>query len=366
MGIKILRQDQVTASTVTALGFDASSVDLDTPEALAALIRRAASFLCPVTPRALVQSVEESLAGLVSEMYTVDGESAVRVMLEDLVGYGDLVEVPVDDANSLKPHRMIFLAQPMYIMLSETTCLLAGMRADGLPLVDGSLHDRISYYNHARRMTFEPSEDPEELLGILGIRKVAEDQWLNCPQPTVSTNLIQIYEMHLAATGPPGSIAEIQILDSNRPARYYRGRWHSPTAHDAGLFVGRRPLIYGADQWCYCELAEGNVVKLIDLPALHRLDRGCDEAWRLQAAIDACSGTPQVVRVVPSRIDDEVVLQFNSPIPSWAQRRLDALGQPLGHQRGSLFSYRIPGSLVDQELEFLKEMMWLERKDEIK
>lgn len=366
MGIEKLRQDQVTAATVTNLGFPADSVDLDTPEALAALIRRAASFFCPVTPRALVRIVEESLAGLVSEMQTSDGESVVMAMLDDLIGYGDLVEAAIEETNSLTSHKMIFLAQPMYIMVSERHLLLGGVRADGLPLVDDSLNERICYYNHSRRLTLKASETPEKLLGTFGIRKLTEDQWLNLPETTTPTELVQMYTKRLSAVHLSGSIEEIRILDQSHSVRFYQGRWRSPTANDRGTFVGRRPLMYGADQWCYCEIARGNVVKFIDLPALHRLDRGCDEAWRLQAAIDTISGTPQFVRVAPSKIDDGAEFHFSSPIPSWAQRRLDAFGQPLGRQSGSLFSYKIPKSLIDQELKFLHEKMWLERNSEIK
>ena len=366
MGIEKLRPDQVMADAVTNLGFPADSVDLDTPEALAALIRRAASFHCPVTPRALVRIVEESLAGLVSEMQVSDGESVVRAMLDDLIGYGDLVEAAIEETNSLMSHKMVFLAHPMYIMISERHLLLGGVRADGLPLVEDSLNERIYYYNHARMLILEPSENPERLLGTLGIQKVTKEQWLNLPETTTPTDLVQIYTKRLSAVDSFGQIEEVQILDQSKSVRFYRGRWRSPTTNDEGTFVGRRPLLYGADQWCYCELAGGSVVRFIDLPALHRLDRGCDEAWRLQAAIDSISGTPQFVRVVPNKMDDGAEFHFSSPIPSWAQRRLDAVGQPLGRRSGSLFSYKVPESLVDKELAFLQEEMWLERKDEIK
>ena len=103
----------------------------------------------------------------------------------------------------------------------------------------------------------------------------------------------------------------------------------------------------------------GRWIRLIDLPALDRLDRGCDEAWRLQAATDALAGTPQHLRVRYGRQAAEVVLQFHSPIPSWGQRRLDAFGQPLGRVPGSLFAYKLPETVIDEEVAFLKETMWL-------
>ena len=84
----------------------------------------------------------------------------------------------------------------------------------------------------------------------------------------------------------------------------------------------------------------------------------------MQAAIDSVAGTPQLLRVRPGRIAGEAVLEFQSPIPSWGQRRLDALGQPLGRQPRSLFAYKLADRLIDQELAFLEETMWLQVQQE--
>ena len=67
MGIARIQPDEVVAATVDALGLGAVATDLATPEALAAIVRRTASFLCPITPRALVRSIEECLDGLVAK-----------------------------------------------------------------------------------------------------------------------------------------------------------------------------------------------------------------------------------------------------------------------------------------------------------
>jgi len=62
--IELLEPSLVVAEVVEALGLDPRSLDLASPEVLAAAIRRAASFLCPATPRALLGAVTDSLAGL--------------------------------------------------------------------------------------------------------------------------------------------------------------------------------------------------------------------------------------------------------------------------------------------------------------
>lgn len=359
MVIARLKQDEVVAAAVDALGFDPDAVDLETPEALAGAVRRAASFLCPVTPHGLVRSVEESLYGLVSVAQAGSGGSVVRDMVEDLVAYGDLVEIPIDDDHQWTARRFLFLAQPSYVPLSADTCVLLGVRADGLPLGDEFPHDRLRFYNHARHFELRRDEDPAEVLGGMGLRELSPGQWLNHPLTAPPSAVLEEYSTRLSAAGPAGSVEEVRILDPSTPVTYYRGRWRAATRRDSGRFVGRRPVQFGADLWCYCDLESGSVVRLIDLPAIDRLARGCDEAWRLQAAVDAEAGTPQILRVRKGATADHVILAFQSPIPSWGQRRLDALGQKLGHLKGSLFAYRLAESLVDAELEFLGQVMWL-------
>ncbi len=359
MGIARLQRDDVVAATVEALGLDAAIADLETPEVLAAIVRRAASFLCPITPGALARSVGECLDGLVAKDHPETRGSLVRAMLEELVAYGDLIEAPIEDDQSGILRRLLFLAQPSYVPLASGICLLVGIRADGLSIDDGSLDDRVDYYNHTRRVTLGSDEEPADVLGGLGLRELSEQGWLHHPPLGEAADLVEQHSARLAAAGPSGSVEGVQILDTTTPVTYYRGRWRAPTQRDTGEFVGQRPIQFGADQWCYCDLADGELMRLVDLPAVDRLGRGCDEAWRLQAAIDAVAGTPQLLRVRPGRIAGEVILQFQSPIPSWGQRRLDALGQPLGRQPGSLFAYKLSDDLIDQELAFLEDTMWL-------
>lgn len=364
MGIARLQRDDVVAATVEALGLDAAVADLETPEVLAAIVRRAASFLCPITPSALVRSVGECLEGLIADEPPKDRGSFVGAMLEDLVAYGDLIEAPIEDDRIGVSRRQLFLAQPSYVPLTSGICLIIGIRADGLPIDDGSLDDQVDYYNHTRRVMLGSDEEPADVLGGIGLRELSEQQWLHHPQAIEAAALVKQYSVQLAAAGPSGSVEGVRILDPTTPVTYYRGRWRTPTQGDNGKFVGQRPIQFGADQWCYCDLVDGVVTRLVDLPTVDRLGRGCDEAWRLQAAIDAVAGNPQPLRVRPGRIAGEVVVEFQSPIPSWGQRRLDSLGQPLGREPGSLFAYKLSDDLIDQELVFLEETMWLHARQE--
>ena len=52
-------------------------------------------------------------------------------------------------------------------------------------------------------------------------------------------------------------------------------------------------------------------------------------------------------------------MQFFSPVPAWAQRRWDAVGEPIESSR-CLFAYRLPGNEIDEEMRYARDMLWLE------
>lgn len=362
MGIVRITPEQVAAASVELLGLDNEIADFGTPEVIAAALRRGASFNCPASPRLLTHIVEETLHGLVpAGPFDESPGSPVRAMLDALVGYGDLLETPVADEERNTSHRTLFLGQPAYVQLSATHCLLLGVRAEGLALLDETLMERIDYETHIRRIYLDPGEDATTMLGSAGLRELTVDQWLEHPPTCTPGVLLSEYDTRLASAGPSGTIEGCRILDPSEPVNYYSGRWRVPRQKDTGRYVARRPLEFGPDAWCYAELTDGEVHRVVDLPAGHRLDRACDEAWRLQAAIDWLAGNPQRVRVQRRPDGNPAVLHLSSPIPSWAQRRLDALGRALPRQRGSLISYSVSDEQLEEELAFLAQTMWTEQ-----
>jgi len=106
-------------------------------------------------------------------------------------------------------------------------------------------------------------------------------------------------------------------------------------------------------------MVDGEVIRLIDLPLESPLARGADEAWRLQAAMDSLAGQPQSVRVAASQRAGRAIVNFFSPVPSWAQRRLDIVGTPLLRSKGALLSYALPEQELDEELAALARTMWI-------
>ena len=169
--------------------------------------------------------------------------------------------------------------------------------------------------------------------------------------------MVAFYSDRLEATGFSGDIEGLQVIDPASRVTFYRGRWRVLKPRDNGRFVARRPQAFGADLWCFADVGDGRVTKLLDLPLQKPLAPGADEAWRLQAALDSVAGHPQQLRI---RGDGLIsLLSFFSPVPSWIRRRLDVIGESVPRGAGALFSYAIPQEEVSEEINFLKRMMWL-------
>lgn len=353
MRIVSLSADAAVAAVVEALGFDATAVDLTVPEVVAATVRRAASFTCPGTPRRLAAVVRAAALGLVND---ADDEETfpVRATVDSLAAYGDLIEAPVSTDGGTE-QRVLFLAEPSFVELGAAV-LLQGVRADGVPYLSGSAAELIENDGHVRRLAPGHGFGPADLKA-LGLREVSAAHWLEHPPLCDAEELVADYDRRLSAAGPAGTIDDCVILDGSKPPTYYSGRWRALSSKDSGNFVARRAAAYGAPLWCYVEVDGGEVRRLIDLPAAARLNRACDEAWRLQAAIDALRGLPQVVRLDRGSRADVVVMSLFSPPPAWAQRRLDAVGRPIPRNR-SLLSYALAQDQIEAELAFLQASLW--------
>jgi hypothetical protein len=353
MGVARLDTDAVAVETVEALGLDAS-IDLMSAEGLAASIRRAASFACPTTPGVLARTMSEVLSGL--RGFDDETPNEIVHLIESMVAYGDLLELPLEDSEGTR--RRLFLGPPAYVRRRGTnSCLLLGIRPEGAPLLGEELGAQIEYVRHARVMRLAENELLTELMDDERLVELQPEQWLRSPRSSSPGDLVAFYTDRLHALGQSGEL-ELRILDPDSSVTYYRGRWRTLKSSDNGYFVARRPQAFGADLWCFTQIVQGEVAKIIDLPLQSPLAPGADEAWRLQAAIDALASNPQQVRVSEQEKGSRQV-GFFSPVPSWMQRRLDIIGVPCPGRRGALFAYELPQEEVQEELDFVAERLWV-------
>jgi len=352
--VNLLSTAQMHSRAVEALGLDPNAIDLDTPEAVSAALRRAAGLLCPCAPTTLKRAVTGPLERL-SE--SVDRLSElVEETLEALVASGDLMEIKPTNPE-LGPHqRLVFAGPPSFVRRTSGSVLVLGVAPDGLSPLGGDLTQRVEYVNHARWIHPRGTEDLGALLDQLGLLEVSAESWLKAPKMEAASLHVDRLGAMLEAQPPPGEPERLLVIEPTEPVTYYKGRW-SNASERTGRFVGRRPQAYGADLWCFVELARGQVRRLLDFPLANSRYRGCDEAWCLQMALDAVAGHPQCFQTRKG-VDGRVVIEFFSPVPLWSRRRWDFVGEPVA-ATGCLFAYSLGQAEADEEMEFARKRLWL-------
>lgn len=354
--MKQLGVADVHAQMVTELGLDPSAVDLTSIEAVAGALRRAASFLCPCTAPTLVRAVVRPMRGLVQDLDAF--KELVQETLEAMIAHGDILEHrDVDEDPWHGAAALLYAAPAGFVARESGTVFLLGVTTDQLSALPDELEARVEYVNHLRRLSTDPGEDLRSDLLQLGLIEVSYSAWLRAPRPETASQHVGRLDRLLDAAQPSREVPGLSLLDPARGVRYYRGRWVEPRTR-SGRYVARRSQAYGADLWCYIEMRDGNPERLIDFPSAGSRWRGCDEAWRLQMAIDAHAGNPQRFRI-RSGPERTRVMEFFSPLPMWVRRRWDAVGEPVAAS-GCLFAYRLRDAELPEELRFASDSLWLQ------
>jgi hypothetical protein len=359
MRVSQLSSAEAAGIAVRTLGLDHEAVDLESSEVLCASLRRAASLLCPASPRQLVDAVLDAVGPLV----TLSSVTRDRLMelLDLLISTGDLLELRKPGERET---RQLYLGPPSYVVTAPGRYLLLGVRPYAAPLVGDTLGPDVLYEGHTRTIRLDP-ESAAAQLQVIGLHEITREQWLKHPRAQPAAEFLRELRRRLTDAGPSGQVEGLTLIDPSRSVRYYKGRWREPKASDHGDFVARRPQAYGADLWCFVRLKAGSPLALIDFPAADATAPGRDEAWRVQAAIDAERDQPQILRTrTAGGRDDNAVLDLFAPVPGWAERWLEMAGQPLTRSAGSLVSYRLPAAAIPALTEFLTAMLWMRVPDE--
>jgi len=361
--MRSLSVEEVHSIKVEELGLDPEIYDLSSSEAIACAFKRIANILCPCTSSTLVREIIEPLRGLVQDIDEI--KESANSILESMIAYGDFLEQLEDNETSGYNTRLLLNVAPQRFILRESgTAILIGSTPEQRMIFPEALQNRIEYINHVRRLSPLDDEDLKVNLIQIGLYEISYSYWLNQPSDSESpSELVSRIDEKLDSKGPSGEIPGLSILDRKEPVTYYTRRWkYINLEYYSGRFVCRRPQAYGADLWCYVELSKGIPKKLLDLPLESSSWRGCDEAWRLQAAIDYLRGSPQEYRI-REESGGKYILDFFSPVPMWATRRWDAIGEKLAKPLKCLFSYQFNEKEVSEEINYIKEKLWLKEID---
>lgn len=322
---------------------------------IAASIRRVAGFQCPCSRGSLIGTLMSSLSTL------VDDEDALVEQLESgmekLFVVGDLLEFSEISISDLEAKgTWVFAAPPGFVSRSNGNIFIFGLTTDENSPIP-SLSSRITYDGYKRIIRPQEGEHLASTLRDLGLVHVLEKTWLQLPKAKGAESFFGELKQKFLSGKSPGELTDVEIIDYRLPFNFYRKRWVIPT-DQTGVFVGRRPQVYGSPVWGLFELSKGVVINFFDFPYSFNgiRQRGCDIAWHCHLAIDSIHGHPQNFGL--RRADQGVIFDFFSPIPLWAERRLSVIGN-LMHASNSLFSYFIPQEeSADEEL-FLREHLWM-------
>lgn len=353
MVVEPISQEEIVSLTRQAVALPGTAHIYD--EAfLAALVRRAAGILCPCSDRTIFRAVMEGLSRLADDAERL--EACVESAVEKAMVAGDLLELT--HATTGEPDAKgtwVFAAPPSFVALQSGSVFFMGIAPDDPNPLPPELSSRILYERHFRQIHSESGEDLPRTLRDLGVLELSEQSWLKLLREETANGFVERMERQLMAQPASGSVPDLLILDSARDPSYYKGRWNGPR-RETGCFVARRPQAYGAALWGYAHLKDGVLDKFLDFPLRRDRWRGSDIAWQLQLAIDFCRGVPQKYR--RRGTSGGLCLDFYSPLPLWAERRIAVVGHPAERLR-CLFTYQLPEREVAAAEAFLQKHLWL-------
>jgi hypothetical protein len=323
---------------------------------IAQALRRACYVLAPCLRSDLARGVSACFAGLGHTEEEVRAE--VDEVLEALLVYGDILEMRSSDVDDGRSSGFVLRpAPPTFVHRFDGSLVLLGVAGDEITPLTDEMTAQIVEHGVLRTLDARSDFDLAGFLKETGLIEISERSWLRSPPAETAAGYVAMWSRRLAER-VPSDADRVRILDGSKPQNYYAGRWMEAAGH-TGLYVGRRGQRYGSELWCLFDLDRGRVRRFLDFVSVGDRLRPCDVAWRMQMALDAVAGTPQqmVVRSVGTRS----IVDFYSPLPSWAERRLTVSGEKTERDR-CLLSYSLPAGRLDSELEFLKNTLWLEQR----
>lgn len=348
---------------IEAVGRQLGLVDVAAPtdelpaSLIAGVLRRIAVTTCPCPREALVASAVDAFTGF--------GEAEalklrVHEVLNGLVVLGDLLELGQSTSlPGVVAEGWLYCAPPAFVV-RDGSILLLGIEPEDRAALPASLRSRVVRQREMRYLRAEGEEGVAAQLRAVGYLEISKVAWMRLPQNQTVEDFLDGVVRRLREADNRGPLGWLKVYGPGNGSRNYATRLGSPDGC-SGYHVGRRPQAFGAPIWVFVELDQGRAVRFLDLPWRGGKFRGCDHGWRIQSALDARAGRPQIYRVVP--LEGELNrYEFFSPLPLWIERKLRVEGERVPVS-GTLFAYvldRRCGQGVDA---LVQSYMWFKQID---
>lgn len=351
--MRALSASELLVATAASLGVPTAT---EASMLLRPALRRAAFILAPTSRADLLRFVREPLK--------VFGEfdSALEEALDDLIAYGDILEMHRHEDDPWDaPKRVLRPAPPSFVARKTGELVLLGVAGGHVTALTADLQKRVGETGPLRVIVPEPGEALGDHLKLLGLVQLSEPAFLRSPTAEAAAEHANRWKTRLAASPPDGTVIDgLEILDPQRAATYYRGRWRPAQASDSGMFLARRPQRFGSPLWCLVDLGDGRCQRLMDFQPDDDRQRPCDLAWRAQASFDAAGGRPQRFHLRDT--EKGRAIDVFSPLPGFAERRL-ALVAAKTAAPGCLCSFELLPERAADEAAALEECLWLAPSD---
>lgn len=324
-------------------------------ELLANVMRSQLARMYPCPPHALLAATCRALSGLGWDADAL-GRAASDV-LEDLQTCGDIVELArVTVTQDEDRSQWLFPAPPGFVLRGNRAYLF-GIAPDNAPCLPGEYRQRLQLNGAARFLALdEAGALTPASLQALGLRQLDEREWLGLERSETAAQHLEVLRDRLQRHGTNGHLPGMRTLAHQTSARTsYKRRW-SEDSTATGLHIVRVEQPHGAPLWYFAELVSGRCKRSLLLPFHLDADRGCDQAWRAQLAIDAIQGCPAGYSV--ELRGAEAILRLDFPLPLFSRRRLLFLGGSMAREYNPNV-FVVPANDEASERRYLEERLWL-------
>jgi len=150
--MRLISSDEVASLSLRKLGLDGRNLSIESDEAIAAILRRAAGFLCPCRRETLLRSIigPRGSIAFMGILPIDDLKERVENRLDSLIAYSDIVECRKEDGTEKISPTYLYASPISFVCRNSGTALLIGISVDDYNPIPNSAPVSIEYKGHAR------------------------------------------------------------------------------------------------------------------------------------------------------------------------------------------------------------------------